>query len=408
MLDAYARIPYLYPLTKFPVAKDLLTQWHEAVWSAERPLFVLPAGVDTDMFASACALGHALQAAGKSVSILCPRTMSTHADFLTGNLPVTKTLEETKTYQCNIPSHISVKNITHEIYRDGGGIITLHLDAPIPEMQTITYGQTNVSLPASLAPLTFSHTLPSFDRIITFGAKDLSEIAPLFGDMHELIMRIPIVSITWQPSSESFGRWNISYEQATTLSEVVSSFLHDTSPESVKDDVATCLLAGIIAKTKHFRSDAVTPAMLTMAANLVAAGANRLQIIEELYRTRSVDSLRLWGAACARLQEIVPGVLFSELTEDDFLRTHTSPDALPDIAQEVLQSSEQTKKIIFFFTQKDLLQAYVVAKRPLDARVFMGALRTEGTRETAQHTFTTETKVADILPLILASEKRSS
>lgn len=355
------------------MAKDLLTQWNDAVWGAERPLFVLPPSVDTDMFAAACSLGHALRNTGKTVTILCPRPMSAHAQFLIGALEIRTSLEEAKTYTCELPPTLRVEHVESELLREGGGTVTLRL-AP---------GASLTALPS----LAFSPTLPSFDRIITMGAHDLSEIAPLFGEMYDLLSQTPIVTFSWHPSSEQFGRWNVVYEQASTFCEVIAVFLRDSAPLSIKDHVATCALAGIIAKTKHFRTDLVTPHMLTVCADLVAAGAERLKIIEELYRTRSVDTLRLWGTACARLEEILPGVLVSELTSDDFVRTHTSPDALHDVAQEVLQSSEKTQEIIFFYPQDGALYARVVAKRSRDARTFIGALRTEGTKEAALHIF---------------------
>lgn len=372
------------------MAKDLLTQWSDAVWGAERPLFVLSPSVDTDAFASACALGHALRNTGKEVTILCPRPMSAHAQFLIGSLEVRTALEEVKTYTCEIPAAFPVERVESELLREGGGTVTLRL-AP---------GASLTALPS----LAFSPTLPSFDRIITMGAHDLSEIAPLFGEMYDLLSQTPIVTFSWHPSSEQFGRWNVVYEQASTLCEVVAAFLHESAPESLRDHVATCALAGIIAKTKHFRTDLVTPHMLNACADLVAAGAERLKIIEELYRTRSVDTLRLWGTACARLQEVLPGVLFSELLADDFVRTQTSPDALHDVAQEVLQSSEKTQEIIFFFPQDGILHARVVAKRPRDARTFMGALRTEGTKESALHIFGKDISLQQVLENIRTSE----
>lgn len=365
------------------MAKDLLTQWHDAVWSAKRPLLVLPPSVDTDIFAAACALGHALRNTGKEVLILCPRPMSAHARFLIGALNVTSSLADAKTYTCVLPKEMNVERVAHELFAEGGGTITLHV-AP---------GTSTTVFPS----LTFSPALPSFDRIITMGAQDLSEIAPLFGEAHELLSQTPLVTFSWQPSTEHFGRWNVVYEQANTVSEVVTLFLKETATENLKDHVATCALAGIIAKTKHFRTDLVTPSLLSVSADLVAAGAERLRIIEELYRTRSVDTLRLWGAACARLQELSPGLLYSELTQDDFLRTHTSPDALTDIAQEVLQSSEKTQEIVFFYPHEGLLCARVVAKRPRDARTFMGALRTEGTKEAALHIFGKDISVRQVI-----------
>lgn len=373
------------------MAKDLLTQWNDAVWNAKRPLFVLPPHVDTDMFAGACALGHALHNAGKIVTILCPRVMSSHAQFLVHNLSVIQTLEEAKTYHCTIPSDVQIEEITHEFFHTGGGTVTVHT-APHQKMpETIT----------------FSPALPDFDRIITLGAQDLGEVAPLFGELHALLLNVPITTFAWQPSAEAFGRWNIVPEQATTLCEAIIYFLQETAPESIKDHIATCALAGIIAKTKHFRSELVTPHMLNLAADLVKGGADRMKILEELYRNRSVDALKLWGAACARLQEISPGILFSELSQDDFVRTHSSPEALQDIAQEVLQSNGHMQKVLFFYPERETLCASVVAKRPHDARDFIGALRAEGTREAAHHVFTQGTTVQDVL-LIMKQEKKHS
>lgn len=365
------------------MAKDLLTQWKDAIWGAERLLFVLPPSVDTDMFAAACALGHALQYTGKAITILCPRAMSDHAQFLIGTLNIQQSFEEIKMYTCTIPSELPVAQVTHELFPQGGGTVTLHFaQSPSP------------STPLELA---FVSQVPAFDRIIAFGAQDLADIAPLFGEAHALLAQTPLAVLGWQPATEPFGRWTIVYEQASTLSEVVTLLLQDISPESLRDHVATCALTGIIAKTKYFRSSLVTPHILSVSADLVAAGAERLKIIEALYRTRSVDTLRLWGSACARLQEISPGILASELTEDDFARTHTTPDAVQDIAQEVLQSNDKTQEVLFFYRDAGTLHARVVAKRPLDARAFIGALRTEGTRDAALHIFAKDLSVHAIL-----------
>lgn len=380
---------YLSPLHLNLVAKDLLTQWNDAVWGAERPLLVLPPSVDTDIFASACALGHALRNAGKAVTILCPRSMSAHAQFLIGTLDVKTTLDETKTYTCVLPKEIKISEVRSELLREGGGTVTLCL-AP----------DTSPAAPPSLS---FSPTLPSFDRIVSLGAHDLAEISPLFGEAYDLLSQTPMVTFSWHPSCEHFGRWNVVYEQASTLSEVVAAFLQESSPEILRDHIATCALAGIIAKTKHFRTDLVTPYMLHVSANLVASGAERMKIIEELFRTRSLETLRLWGSACARLEEVLPGVLFSELNAEDFARTRTSPEILQDVAQEVLHSSEKTLSVLFFYVTEGVLHAQVAAKRPHDARAFMGALRTEGTKDVALHVFGKDTSLRETLEHLKAS-----
>ena len=65
--------------------------------------------------------------------------------------------------------------------------------------------------------------------------------------------------------------------------------------------MATALLAGMIAATNSFQSPQVTPQTLELASQLIVRGADRQKVIESLYRTKDIDTLKNWGKVLSRL-----------------------------------------------------------------------------------------------------------
>ena len=67
--------------------------------------------------------------------------------------------------------------------------------------------------------------------------------------------------------------------------------------EHITKEVATALLTAMIDSTRSFTSDSVKPHTLKTASKLMALGADRQYIIHNLYRTKTIGSLKLWGQA---------------------------------------------------------------------------------------------------------------
>jgi nanoRNase/pAp phosphatase (c-di-AMP/oligoRNAs hydrolase) len=130
---------------------------------------------------------------------------------------------------------------------------------------------------------------------------------------------------------------------ATSLCEVVvdiiSGFEQAESEKVFKDEKNnTTLLAGIIFNTNSFRDPKTTSSALQKAALLISGGAKRQEIIQYLFKTKSLQQLQLWGRALARLTEYPDKqILTAVLTKSDLEKTHSNLSSLPEVCKDIIE-----------------------------------------------------------------------
>ncbi|KKW30896.1 MAG: Phosphoesterase RecJ domain protein [Candidatus Uhrbacteria bacterium GW2011_GWD2_52_7] len=229
-----------------------------------------------------------------------------------------------------------------------------------------------------------------YDLIIAIGAPDLTSLGKLSDAYADFFAQTPIINIDHLASNEQFGNVNIVDMNASSVSEVVLGLFRKKDEDLIDPELATTLLTGMIAKTKSFRSLHVTTRTLESAATLISKGARREEIIEHLYRTRSVETLRLWGRALARLKSDANiGLAWTLLTRQDFIAAGAEEAALQDIVSELLSSSPSARVVVIFFEQPDgNIGAHLYAERPHDALMLGAPFKAVGTRETTRLTLT--------------------
>ena len=116
--------------------------------------------------------------------------------------------------------------------------------------------------------------------------------------------------------------------------------------EAIDADIATALLAGMITKTNSFKTENTKPNTLTIASRLMHLGANRDHIVQNLYRTRAISTLKLWGQALSHLQyDKSIGLVWTTITRDDFTRAGAQEHELYEIIDELIASSPEAKII---------------------------------------------------------------
>ena len=122
-------------------------------------------------------------------------------------------------------------------------------------------------------------------------------------DNADFFYHTPIINIDHNPANDYFGQINLVDITATSISEIIFELIKEMGGEILNEQIATNLLAGIISKTKSFRTTSVTPKSLAIASHLVASGARREEIIKNLFQTKNIATLKLWGRVLARLKE---------------------------------------------------------------------------------------------------------
>ena len=189
-----------------------------------------------------------------------------------------------------------------------------------------------------------------YDLIITLDTPDLESLGRIYDADTEFFYNTPIINIDHHSDNEEFGQINHTEITAVSTSEILFSLFSNYSRDIIDEDTATCLLTGIIYKTKSFRTANVTPNTLMITSQLISMGASREKIVNKLYRSRSLNVLKLWGRVLARLSSSMDNKLvWSTLSYIDFVKTDSKEKDLGDVIDELIVNIPQAKIVVIIY-----------------------------------------------------------
>jgi len=189
-----------------------------------------------------------------------------------------------------------------------------------------------------------------YDLIIIVSSPDLESLGKIYDNDTEFFYQVPLINIDHKSNNEEFGQINFIELTAVATSEILFSLFESFSRELIDENIATCLLAGIIAETRSFKTPNITPHALLTASQLISMGARREEIVNQLYRSRSLNVLKLWGRVLARLSSTLDNKLvWSTLNSADFSKTNSSEKDLTDVIDELIISIPQAKVIVIIY-----------------------------------------------------------
>jgi len=108
------------------------------------------------------------------------------------------------------------------------------------------------------------------------------------------------INIDHHLSNAGFGDVIYYDASAAAVGELVYPIVRTLTP-AIDAGTATCLLCALLTDTGSFRFTSVTPRTLTVAADLVAAGASPSEVYAQVYESRPATALRVMGMALSRL-----------------------------------------------------------------------------------------------------------
>ena len=193
-----------------------------------------------------------------------------------------------------------------------------------------------------------------YDLIIVLDTPDMESLGKIFSENRQFFYGTPIINIDHHSANEEFGQINLVQINAVATSEIVFNLLNAYEENLIDADIATCLLTGIISKTKNFKTSNVTPDTLAATSSLISREARREEIVNKLYRSRGIGVLKLWGIILSRLTYAKNGqIIWSSVTNNDFIKTDTSKSDLNDIIDELIANIPEAKVIIIFYEITD-------------------------------------------------------
>ena len=193
-----------------------------------------------------------------------------------------------------------------------------------------------------------------YDLIFVLDTQELEGLGRLYDNNTELFYKTPIVNIDYHPANEHFGQINLSDLTVVSTAEILFDLMKKLGEEYVDENIATALLTGMISKTKSFKTDNVKPHTLAMAGKLMSLGADREKIVTNLFRTRSIAALKLWGHALTHIQSDKElGLVWSTITRDDFVRCGANELDLKDIIDELISNSPEAEITLLIHEHND-------------------------------------------------------
>ncbi len=194
----------------------------------------------------------------------------------------------------------------------------------------------------SLKPedVTIESSLPKYDLIVMLDCSNLDRIGPLKDQFADLFYEVPTISIDHHADNNHFAKVNWVDLTATSTCEILVSLVESLGRDEplLDADIATCLLTGLITDTGSFQHRP-TPKSLTVAAQLVAAGARQQEIIERIYRSITLPRMRLWGRMLAKVQQDQKHkFIWSTITETDMAETGGGAGESSGLANELAKS----------------------------------------------------------------------
>lgn len=131
--------------------------------------------------------------------------------------------------------------------------------------------------------LIFSEGDFNVEVVIALGVTQRSQLDSAITAHGRILHDATVISInTGQGQPPDIGQTNWVDAQASSLSEMLVSISEAFGGGLIDSQIATAFLTGIVAETERFSNKKTSPKVMTMSAQLMAAGANQQLIVSKL------------------------------------------------------------------------------------------------------------------------------
>lgn len=250
-------------------------QTSEAIRQADTILITTGQHPSVDQVTAVLALSAVLRKFGKKVSVVISDSLPTQVHFLDSSM-VSQSLSGLRDFIVKVDlKKAEVDKLRYEV-QDG------KLNVFITPFQG-GFDQSDVS---------FDYGDYHFDLAIVLGVPTHARIDRVYADNQSLFNTIPVLNLDYHRSNENFGAVNLIESTASSLCEILVALSESLQTGLIDADIATIMLTGLISSTDRFTASHTTAKSMTVAAQLMAAGARQQSIIKGLYRDNRDSSDR--------------------------------------------------------------------------------------------------------------------
>lgn len=314
----------------------------EIIKRSDRILVMPSAPPDGDSLGSALALYLVLKKLGKEVTVCMAEPVPDAFQFLPTTKVISNEFSAARDFIVTLDcKKAKLKSLHSKLEQDKVNII-------------VTAKSGNFSA----EDVSFIHGPSKYDIIITVDTGDLEQLGRFYEDNTDLFTKLPLINIDHHASNSHFGRINYVDVMASATTEIIIPLIQDLEHESgvklMDEDVATLLLAGIITDTGSFQNANTTPRSFASSAQLIKYGARQQEIIQHVFKTKHLSTLRLWGRILSNIRvDQKHHFVWSTISKKDFNDTSSKQDETGGIIDELMTNAPGTEIVVLLKERPD-------------------------------------------------------
>jgi len=318
----------------------------ELISKSQRILIALPEHPNGDTLGGSLALAAFLRKLNKEVEVYCERKDFGSLSFLPG-----------------------IEQVHHEIVFPKSFVITVKTENA--KLDELSYDLLPENVNIYLKPkqgvfspedVSFSSDVTKFNLIICVDVASLESLGALYEKNAEMFFAVPKVNIDNHIHNDNYGNINIVDVTASSSSEILLALLRNYEASLIDQDIATNLLTGIITETNSFQHNKTTPSSFVNASELISYGAKQQEIVRNLFKTKELPVLKLWGRAMARIQTIPEyATIFSVVGISDIEKSEAGEAEIFQVAQDFMVNINDAKMLFFVAERSGYLEMYVAS-----------------------------------------------
>ena len=182
---------------------------------------------------------------------------------------------------------------------------------------------------------------------------ELKQLGEFFKQHAKIFNEIPSINIDHHPSNANFASINLVDTSVCSTTELLTQMFTKWGIQ-MDSDIATLLLAGIITDTGSFQNSNTTPEAFDIAADLIEKGARQQEIIKHVYKTKQLDTLKLWGRILSSIQvDELNKIIWATVSREDFAETGTKSEDIGDIIDDLISNAEEAEVALLLSERED-------------------------------------------------------
>ncbi len=208
--------------------------------------------------------------------------------------------------------------------------------------------------PLQKKDVTISNQYKKYDLIITVNCSDLEQLGSIYQKNAPLFFETTILNIDHQAANEYFGQVNLVNINCASTAEIINEIIETYTPEIIDQDIALCLLTGLILDTNNFCNPQTTPRTFSLASSLTNKNIDHYQIISHIFQNKSLRLLKLLGKSLSKIKkEVETNLFWIYFSENESKKNLLTPKKVKSVLEQLENYISDKQTLAYIWQQEN-------------------------------------------------------